>query len=331
MVRAVVFLIFLAFVLYPVNGGAQRTYAPRSVLASGNWYKLAVSSEGIYRIDGARIQTAGIANLPVPTAGLRLFSKGGQMLGESNASFYVDDLREIAIEVFDGGDGQFNVNDHILFHSPGPHVWVPESGPTPFSFRKNLYSDSAYYYLSIGGVGKRIPTQVASGSSGTIIDRFYDRKVYELDSVNLLSSGQQWFGDELAQAPGKSLVKDLPFNFPNVIVGGQVSLRSYVLARSTGSGSRFDLRLNGQDVGQQTIPPVGTNQYDPFAIARTDVFTTSITSSTLDLRYQYQPGAFGAQGWLDRIEVFVPRALSMAGIKMLSFSDPGSVGPSAVR
>jgi hypothetical protein len=331
MVRAVVFLFFLAFVLYPVNGGAQRTYASRSVLSTGNWYKLAVPSEGIYRIDGARIQTAGIANLPIPSAGLRLFSKGGKMLAESNSSFYVDDLREIAIEVFDGGDGQFNANDHILFHSPGPHVWVPESGPTPFSFRKNLYSDSAYYYLSIGGFGKRISTQAASGSTGTIIDRFTDRKVYELDSVNLLSSGQQWFGDELAQAPGKSLVKDLPFNFPNVIAGGLAILRSSVLARSTGSGSRFNLRLNGQEIGQQIIPPVGTNQYDPFAIARTDVFTTSITSSTLDIRYQYQPGAFGAQGWLDRIEVFVPRALSMSGIKMLSFSDPGSVGPSAVR
>ncbi|MFM7671535.1 MAG: type IX secretion system sortase PorU [Bacteroidota bacterium] len=331
MVRTGFFLFFLAFASCPFWALAQRSYAAHSVLSSGNWFKLAVETEGIFKLDGARLQAAGIATLPISSTGIRLFGKGGGSLGESNSATYVDDLREIAIEVFDGGDGQFQANDYFLFYSPGPHSWRTDPTNQRFQFYKNLYSDTAFYYLSVSGIGKRVSTQSATGSGGVPIDKFLDRQVYELDSVNLLSSGKEWVGDELAQTPGKSLSKNSSFTFPNLLAGSPVYIQSRVLARSTGSGSRFDLKWNGTSIGQQQIPPIGTGLYDPFAISRTDLFSATAANATGTLTYDYQPGAFGAQGWIDRVEVFAERALSMNGIKSLCFRDLSTVGQSSVQ
>jgi hypothetical protein len=331
MKRTAVFLILLGFLVLPFQGPTQRSYAPQSVLSTGTWHKLSTASAGIYKVEGAQLLSAGILSGATPSANIRLFGKGGAALGESGSSPYIDDLREIAIEVFDGGDGQFQANDYFLFYAAGPDGWQVDPAGQRFVFYKNGYSDSVFFYLTVSGTGRRVATQLAGGAGGMVIDRFLDRQVYELDSVNLLSSGKQWFGDELAQAPGKSLTKRLSFQFPNAITGSTALINSNVLARSTGAGSRFDLSVNGQPVGQQSIPPIGTNTYDPFAIYRSDLFSVPSPGQTLDLFYQYQPGAFGAQGWLDRVEVFVPRSLSMNGVKLLPFWDLSSLGQSAVQ
>lgn len=331
MIRAGIFLIFLAFagMTVPVHG--QRTYAARSVLANGSWFKLAVDSAGLYKIDGSWFRFDGAPALPIPSASIRLFTKGGEPLGESCSDPYIDDLREVALEVYDGGDGQFNANDYLLFHAPGPHRWIPDVPNQQYRFQKNPYSEKAFYYLTLGGTGKRVVAQPASPVNGPVVDRFLGRQCYELDSVNLLSSGKEWFGDELAQAPGKSLIKNLSFQFPHAIAGSTAIVRSRVLARSSGAGARFDLSLNGQVLGQQPVPPVGVNLYDPFAIARSDAFTTAVSNGNLSFTYQFQPGSFGAQGWIDRLEAFVPRALSMNGLKTLSFDDLLVIGQPAVQ
>lgn len=329
--RTIVFLIFLRVILFPADLSAQRTYAAHSVLSTGTWQKLATSRAGIHKIDGNWLQSTGIATLPVASGTIRLFGNGGGALGESNSAPYTDDLSEVAIEVFDGGDGQFNAGDYLLFYSQGPHTWTLDLPAQRFQFKKNLYAEQSYYYLTIGGVGKRISVADATGNNGPVIDRFLDRQVYELDSVNLLSSGKNWYGDELAQAPGKSLVKSLSFSFPNLIPNTSASLKTEVVARSSGAGSQFELLVGGQSVGLQSIPAIGTNQYDPYAIARSDVFFHPVTSPDLSVQYRYQPGSFGAQGWLDRLEVFATRSISMNGLKTLNFWDLNTLGQSAVQ
>ena len=331
MMRTFLFLFFLAFGWVSAGVFAQRSYAPHSVLAAGNWQKLAVSGPGIHKIEGSWLQSTGLAPLPIPSGTIRLFGNGGASLGESNSAPYTDDLSEIAIEVVDGGDGQFNPSDYLLFYATGPHTWTPDLPNQRFQYLKNPYADKSFYYLTIGGVGKRISTVSATGTAGPLIDRFLDQQAYELDSVNLLSSGRAWFGDELAQAPGKSLSKTLNFQFPNAVLNSTAILQSQVIARSSGSGSRFDLLVNGQATGSQAIPPVGSNPYDPYAIARSDLFTSRVTQSDLSIEYRYQPGAFGAQGWLDRLEVFATRSLSMSGVKSLTFWDLATIGQANVQ
>ena len=83
----------------------QRVYAPNSVLASGNWYKISVEKTGVYKIDVPFLNSLGVNTANLPSSSVRLFGNGGQMLAESNAVIPFDDLQENAIMVVDGGDG----------------------------------------------------------------------------------------------------------------------------------------------------------------------------------------------------------------------------------
>ena len=69
------------------------------------------------------------------------------MLPEANAAARIDDLEEIAIQVEDGGDGQLNGNDFVLFYASGPDQWVKDSVNKRFSHQKNLYSNKAFYFI----------------------------------------------------------------------------------------------------------------------------------------------------------------------------------------
>ncbi|MBL7747709.1 MAG: hypothetical protein JNM19_09805, partial [Chitinophagaceae bacterium] len=100
-------------------GLSQRSYTSNSVLAGGNWYKLSVSSPGIYKIDIPFLNNLGVNTSSLSSGTIRLFGNGGAMLAEANAGPWTDDLRENAIQVVDGGDGIMNGSDYLLFYANG--------------------------------------------------------------------------------------------------------------------------------------------------------------------------------------------------------------------
>jgi hypothetical protein len=135
---------------------AQRIYASTSVLATGSWQKLAISEAGIYKIDLPFLNSLGINTNNLASASIRLFGNGGEMLPEACNGQKSDDLQENAIYINDGGDGVFNGTDYLLFYANGPDKWSKDSINQRFNHQKNLYSSQAFYFLSIGGNGKRI-------------------------------------------------------------------------------------------------------------------------------------------------------------------------------
>ena len=72
---------------------AQRTYKASSVLASGNWFKISVAEDGIYRIDVSFLNSLGLTG-SIPSSQIRIFGNGGAMLPEANSSQPIDDLEE---------------------------------------------------------------------------------------------------------------------------------------------------------------------------------------------------------------------------------------------
>src|SRR5688572_11218618 len=187
---------------------AQRNYASYSVLATGNWYKIAVRAPGIYKIDVSFLNSLGINGTGLASQSIRIYGNGGAMLSESNAGTWVDDLRENAILVVDGGDGVLNGSDHILFYANGPDTWLKDSVNKRFIHQKNLYSDQSYYFISIGGNGKRVTTSPLISSPNIAVTHFSERSFHELDTVNFLASGKEWYGEEFANIPGRTVSRD---------------------------------------------------------------------------------------------------------------------------
>jgi hypothetical protein len=323
-------LLFFLIIVVSLSSQGQRTYRANSVLATGAWYKLAVKTEGVYRVDVAALQSLGINVSNLSSNSIRLYGNGGAMLPEANNKPRPDDLVENAIFVSDGGDGLFNGSDFFLFYTSGPDGWTKDSVNKRFRHQKNLYSDQSFYFINIGGNGLRVQTRATGPTANQVVTNFRDRYFYELDTVNFLRSGKEWYGEEFSNAPGKVLSRTYPVSFPNLVTTAPVTLISNVAARSVGGSSNFTVRVGSVIGTTHFIPPAGTGQYDPVAFFNEVQGGFNATQTSFGLQYTYQPGSVNAQGWLNWFELFPLRQLSMSGVDQLFFRDWESVGPGNV-
>ena len=282
---------------------AQHTYKPASILSAGSWYKISVSEPGIYKIDLPFLSALGINTGSIPSSAIQLFGNGGQMLPESNTEHRPDDLQENAILVVDGGDNVLNGADHILFYANGPHQWTKDSANQRFSHQRNIYSDKSYYFLVIGNNGKRISTSPGSAAPGVTVNSFSGRYFHELDTVNLLNSGKEWYGEEFSNLPGRSLTRNFQISIP-VALPVPVIVKTHCIARSAGNGRSFEIKVDNVSVGTIPIQAVGAGPYDLYARDALHIANGTISQNNPVISYTYTPGSFNAQGWLNWFEVF---------------------------
>src|SRR6187402_1785705 len=311
---------------FATNVSAQRVYKTNSVLSSGTWSKIAVKEAGIYKIDVPFLGAMGFNTSGISSGSIRLFGNGGNMLSEVNADKPIDDLVENAIMVVDGGDGLFNGSDYFLFYAVGPDKWLKDSVYKRFTHQKNLFSDSAYYFITIGGIGKRITSLQVNTSPTLTVNSFNERVFHELDTINLLSSGKEWLGEEFADAPGKTLSRSFSVSIPNLFISTPATLISNCVARSINIPSRFDVRVNNQLVQQLNVPSTGAGLYDLFAQQSQQQSDILLSQESLQVNYTYLPGGFNSQGWLNFFEIHARRNLVLGNSGQLPFRDWNSVG-----
>ncbi|HVW61135.1 MAG TPA: type IX secretion system sortase PorU [Puia sp.] len=304
---------------------AQRVYATVSSMASGTWFKLAVSAPGIYKVDATLLRSLGVNLTDVASSGIRLYGNGGGVLSEPCNGPYTDDLRENAIDMEDGGDGVFNEGDYFLFYSPGPHHWRKDSVNRRFTHIKNIYSELAYYFIRIGGSGgKRIAARAGLPNPNATINNFDWRVFHELDTINVLSSGKDWYGEEFSNNPGGVSSRVFAVSPPHP--AGAVVLSATCMARSVGASSRMALSVNGSAAGVIDVPAVTDGSYDVFGRAASVRTTVPGGQGVLSIGVQFTPGGYNAQGWLDWWELSGRGTLSLEGFAQLQFRDWNSVG-----
>lgn len=303
----------------------QRSYAPHSVLATGSWYKLGLTQPGIYKITVAQLRGMGVNTQSLSSANIRITGKGGQMLPENNSGAYKDDLPETALLVADGGDGRLDGNDYVLFYAPGPHTWGYQTASHTFTHRYNLYSDTAWYFLNVDKPGQRLAADIPAPAPTVTVTAFDHHAFYEKDSVNLVSSGKQWWGPVFNNNPGGALSRNYTFTLPAPPVG-PVQLRARAAARS--NGSRFDISVNQQSAGNLVLSAVSGNIFEAFATVANGTFNTTVNGSQVEVGVQYTANN-SDQGWLDYLELQARCPLTMPGQAALFFRDANSVGPAA--
>jgi hypothetical protein len=320
-----VYCLWLLLMLSVPPGMAQRTYADRSVLASGSWFKISTGGPGVYRVDAALLASLGMS-LPVSSNTIRLYGNGGRMLPEQNAIARPDDLLENAIWVDDGGDGQFNGQDYFLFYAPGPDRWFPDPQTGQLRHESNLYSRSGFYFISAGGEGLRVERQPDPGPAQLVPDRFEDYYFHELDSLNFLSSGRQWYGEEFGTGPGQQPSRVFTLPLAGLIPGTPVTVVSDVIGRSVGNPGRMDLRLGNELFYTHTLQPLQGTLYEPVATESRLAATAALAENRLQLTFSFSPGAVNGQGWLNWFEVRCTRLLDMAGLTQLHFRSSATAG-----
>jgi hypothetical protein len=305
----------------------NRVYAMNSVLANGSLYKIAISQQGLYKVDYDFIKNKlSVDPSSINPSNIRLYGNGGEMLPENNFIVPDDDLVENAIQVVDGGDGQFNPGDYFLFYANGPHTILKDSANKRFTHTFNVYSESSYYFITFDhGAGKRIQTGTNPSSSNVNASSFNDFQFFEKDSSNLGKFGKTWWGDEFSDQPGRYLNRNYSFDIPSIDLASPVAIRTRFGAISFSAASNVSMSVNGAPLHSGIIDLVGTTYSAPVFRTLDQTTNAVLSSSTLNLGINFIKGGSSASGYLDFIEINSRRNLILNGY--LNFADWNSVGP----
>ena len=284
-------LIFLSF-----KGYGQVT---NSVLADGNWYKFAIDTTGVFKIDRAFLQQLGISTTNLNPKKIHIYGNGGHLLPEFNGDFRYDDLQENAIFIMGEEDNSFDSNDYILFYAQGPHSWEVNPSQEIVNHKQNIYSDQSYYFITINeDDGKRIQSSSPIvGAATTQISTFNDYIFYEKETINLFAAGKKWLGEDFSVDNELSI--EIPF--PNSVLNEPLNIKVRAVAVSE-LPSTMQIKVNSQDLFNLNFG--ASSSSGNLASDRTQSATTTISSSTLPFHLNYNNGGNpSARAYLDYIEV----------------------------
>ena len=299
----------------------KRVYANNSVLSTGDWYKIRISKNGIYKISGSDLQSMGFSLSSLNINHVRLYGNGGGMLPEANSVFRYDDIVENSIKVIDiNSNGIFDNNDYFLFYGKGPNTWKFTQLNNTFYHKKNIYDDYAYYFITVkNGNGKRIATDPNTyASPNTYVNKFTDYAFHEKDSLNLIKSGREWYGEHYSIEKSHKF----SFSFPNIVSNESVHIKINSIARSTINSTMY-FNVNGIDRTVQYAAS-SSDYLASYASIVTDTFSFTTSNSTININSVYSKPSSSSQAWMNYIAINARRNLTMYGGQM-QFCDPKSV------
>ena len=235
-------------------------YVINSVLSTGTWYKLGITTSGVYKIDKSLLQALGVNSQSIDPRTIQLFGNGGGMLPQANSVARPDDLTENAIMVIGEADGKFDDSDYALFYAQGPHTWEYDETQQIFRHNFNVYSDTAFYFLRVGTAsGKRISSRSQAAGATQTITSYNERHFHERDLKNMVFSGREWYGEEFSSFVTSHNI-NLPFS--DVVPGSDVKLTAFLMANAPTETS-FTIKVNNQVIGSPRIVSRGTYSYHP--------------------------------------------------------------------
>ncbi len=208
-----------------------KTTTGTSVLATGKWYKIGVTKEGIYKIDKTFLTSLGIDVTTIDPKNIRLYGNGGKLIPEKNSQFRYDDLNENAITIVGESDGVFDNTDYLLFYGQSTDSWKHVAGSSiPYHHQMHYFSDTSFYFITTDlGLGKRVISQNSLSNSPNTTTSTQDYYGYhELNAVNLVKSGREFYGEKF----DLTTVYSFPFAIPDAVVGDSVFVKAGVLSRS---------------------------------------------------------------------------------------------------
>ncbi len=132
--------------------------------SASTWFRMELTTEGIYSIGWNQFRSLGIANpdVDIDPSRVRVFYGGGRELPPNNSTPRPE-FREIPIQFIDAnGNGVFDGLDLFVFYADGVDSWEYDSTLNNFIRYKNHYTSKNVFWLTIdgnfSGPAKRYPS-----------------------------------------------------------------------------------------------------------------------------------------------------------------------------
>jgi hypothetical protein len=290
------------------NSIKQKSYAQNSVLATGKWFKIKISQNGVYRLTFDQLRSIGISN----PQSVRIFGNASGLLSYKNSVYRPDDLTENKITVD---------QNSVIFYAAGPDRWDYNSTAKMFVPVKNIYSDYSCYFLTSDvntGFDNAIPVQNNNSLTENInVNDYNSYAFHDENKENLTKSGRVWYGEIFDIDVNQTITLNVP-NVKNV--PGKIKIA--VAAGSAGQSSSFTYSVGDLNKTVTISPIYG---YYLFANRNETVQTfTPAAGNSIDVNIKYNKLNSGAKGWLDYIYVNTMSDLNYPG-KPVAFRNLNSV------
>lgn len=274
----------------------QLNYAANSVLAFGDWYKVATAAEGVYKVDRSFLSQLGIDPASVNPNRFGVFGRENGIIPEDNTDTREDDLVNVPYQWMGDPDNQWEEGEYALFYTPSPDKIYLENGF--LTHQKNIYSDKLFYYFSFSqDQVARMSGFPALNNPTCSTNQYVAFQYRDKDEKNLLLSGRQWFEkDDFAFTKTKSF----NYSFSNRDISKSVHLKIASAGRYT-SSSNLTVSMNGTQQLMHSYHPT----YDGYEneYAHYIASSTNASSGDQDIQLDFNYSAANGNAWLDYIEL----------------------------
>lgn len=295
-----------------------------SVLASGKWYKIGVTKNGVYKLDKSFFTKLGLDVSTIDPRNLKIFGNGGKLMSEKNSDFKFDDLTENAISVVGENDGIFNNTDYVLFYGQSTDSWLrnPING-IPYHRQIHSFSDTSYYYINadINTTGKRILQQNSLSNTAnktTNSQDYYD--IHEVNTFNAIKSGREFYGEKFDNTTSYNF----SFLIPDGIIGDSVYVKSRLLSRCD-VPSNYLVSFASKSFNISCAPTNLLYYISDLGFPGQNQTGGILTSNFLNINVSKQTSS--AIGWLDYVEINARRNLTFTS-SQFTFRDKRVIGGS---
>jgi hypothetical protein len=295
-------------------------YSTSSILASGDFYKIEVKEDGIYKLDKNYLQNAGIDVSNINPKNIKIYNNGGQELPYNNLTTTIDDLAEVSIYVEGQDDGKFDDGDYILFYGTSPNWWTYTASTKTYKHNMNHYSTSNYYWITFtGNVGSRMNV-VSSINYGNLtpLTSFKEMLFDEPEVNNLGSTGTLWVSQRIGIGESFTFNKSLYGIIDNSTINFNLRLGN---ATSTANAYFiFSDSKSGYTNGYYVEPNTGEFTHINLK-SFTDSYTlyTGNNSLNLSINLSSLNNSGSIDAYYDYLEVFYQKSLSSVQNNVLRF------------
>lgn len=162
-------------------------FTNQSKLSNGHWVKIAVTETGMHQISLEQLQQMGFSG----TSNIQVYGRGGLMLNIVLDNSLPDDLSQVPV---------LRLNDKICFYASGPLNFTLGTEPVPhYSYQRNTYSLSSYYFLTESTTGTaEVPTHAFTAPvTPNLVNTSLDVLIHEKEKVSIAFTGSELLGEDL--------------------------------------------------------------------------------------------------------------------------------------
>ena len=303
-----------------VQIGASLEQQNSTPLASGQWYKIPVSREGIYGLDVDYLDELGLNLDSIDPRNLQLWGTDGKVLPERNNAARPN-FAQIPISIQGEADGQFNGSDMLLFYGFSPHKESRNLGE--FSHSIHPYSDSTFVFLTVGeqpGLRMESETDFCAPCANQVQFEDFNWMEQELNkSETRQKTGRYFLGQRIpstAQGQNVSIYKDTLIQVnPDepLLLSGRIYVRSE-------NRPILQLKANGEVLNTFSVNSLtsGYNSYEfesaraysfsqiPFSLNSSDFINSG--DAVIELSVTMSNGDSGTEAFVDYLRVASTRA-----------------------